>query len=67
MTQAATRLSAPESYVVRIYRRDARLPSRVAGTVEVVESGSELSFTSLGQLQRILAQQGVRPSATAKR
>jgi hypothetical protein len=45
----------PESYVVRIYRRDARLPARVAGTVEAVGSGSEHSFRNLRELQLILA------------
>lgn len=51
-------LSPPESYVVRIYRRNAALPGRAAGTVEVVGSGSELSFRSLRELQRILAARG---------
>ena len=46
---------APESFVVRIYRRDARTPSRAAGTVELIERGTELSFKNLRELQRILA------------
>lgn len=45
---------APESYVVRIYRRNPRDPARIAGTVEVVASGTERSFTGLRELQRIL-------------
>lgn len=45
---------APESYVVRIYRRHARVPGRVAGTVEAV-GGSETPFRSLRELQQILA------------
>jgi hypothetical protein len=45
----------PESYVVRIYRRSARAPARVAGTVEAIGRGGERSFKSLRELQRILA------------
>jgi hypothetical protein len=60
MTHGEGNPAAPESYVVRIYRRDARLPGRVAGTVEVVASGSEVSFKSLRELQRILAGPGGR-------
>jgi len=54
MPRESLRPVAPESYVVRIYRRDVRQPRRVAGTVEVVASGSELSFKSLRELDRIL-------------
>jgi hypothetical protein len=46
---------APESYVVRIYRRSASAPARVAGTVEAIGHGGERSFKSLRELQRILA------------
>ena len=46
---------APESYVVRIYRRDPRRPGHIVGTVEVVASGSEQGFKTLRELQRILA------------
>ena len=46
---------APESYVVRIYRRSARAPGRVTGTVEAIGHGGERSFKSLRELQRILA------------
>lgn len=46
--------SAPESFVVRIYRRHASVPGRVAGTVEAV-GGSETPFRSLRELQQILA------------
>ena len=45
---------APESYVVRIYRRHASVPGRAAGTVEAV-GGSETPFRSLRELQQILA------------
>ena len=61
MPRAEPALSPPESYVVRIYRRNATLPGRVAGTVEVIGSGSELSFRSLRELQRILAGTAQRP------
>lgn len=49
------RLAAPpDSYVVRIYRRDPRAPARVVGTVEVVASGSEVGFRSLRELEQVL-------------
>ncbi len=44
-----------ESYVVRVYRRSSRLPVRLTGTVEIVADGSELRFSGLRELQRILA------------
>lgn len=52
---ARSRSVAPESFVVRIYRRDARAPTRVTGTVEMVDAGTEMSFRNLRELQRILA------------
>jgi hypothetical protein len=54
----------PESYVVRIYRRSANHPGRIAGTVEVVASGSECSFASARELQRILGAP-IRPAPRA--
>lgn len=45
---------APESFVVRIYRRDRRVHTRIAGTVEVVACGSELAFANLRELRAIL-------------
>ena len=54
----AHQATPPESYVVRIYRRDARLSGRLTGTVEIVANGSELSFTGLRELARILASGG---------
>jgi hypothetical protein len=62
MTRPEPAPSPPESYVVRIYRRNAAAPGRVAGTIEVVGSGSELSFRSMRELQRILAGQDGRAS-----
>lgn len=50
---AIARLS-PESYVVRIYRRAARRPTRILGTVEQVGRSGELGFKTLRELQRIL-------------
>lgn len=47
----------PESYVVRIYRRDPRLPGRIIGTVERVADGSEVKFKGLRELKRILTPQ----------
>ena len=52
--------SPPESYVVRIYRRD---PRGIAGTVEIVSSGSERSFSGARELVQILG--GPARSATA--
>ena len=51
----------PESYVVRIYRRKPRGPGRIAGTVEIVASGTERSFSSLRELQQILGGGSARP------
>jgi len=62
MSRTEAAASPPESYVVRIYRRNASMPGRVAGTVEVVGSGNQLSFRSMRELQRILAGQGGRAS-----
>ena len=44
----------PESYIVRIYRRDERSRSKVAGTVESVTDGKEVGFKNLHELERIL-------------
>jgi hypothetical protein len=46
--------SPPESFVVRIYHRNARDPARIAGTVEIVASGTERSFKGLHELRQIL-------------
>ena len=43
-TYLPTSSPAPESYVVRIYRRDPRQPNRIIGTVERVADGSEVKF-----------------------
>lgn len=45
----------PDSYVVRIYRRDPRQPRRLAGTVEIVETGAELGFRNPTELITVLA------------
>lgn len=52
----------PESYVVRIYRRHLHGPGRIAGTVEIVASGTERSFTNLRELQQILGLPIRRPN-----
>ena len=44
--------------MVRIYRRDPRLPGRIIGTVERVADGSEVKFNGLRELERILTPQG---------
>ena len=57
----------PESYVVRIYRRDPRWPSRLVGTVETVANGSEQGFRNLRELQRILVAHGGHTDARTTR
>jgi hypothetical protein len=44
-----------ENYIVRIYRRDAADPNKVAGIFESVERQTENSFTSLNSLLSLLA------------
>lgn len=44
-----------ENYVVRIYRRDASDPHKVAGTFESVEQETENSFSHLNGLVSLLA------------
>ncbi len=43
-----------ESYVVRVYRRDAKDSEKLAGLVELVEVDEEKAFTSFGELRAIL-------------
>ena len=43
-----------ESYVVRIYRRDAGSPQSLVGLVELVEVGKEKTFTNFEELRAIL-------------
>jgi hypothetical protein len=61
-----------ENYVVRIYRRDATDPHKVAGIFESVERETEKTFTHLKTLVSLLATErsdgdrgvGVEPSLT---
>lgn len=50
--------SSPESYLVRIYRRDEQDPRRVAGLVEMIERERTESFKSADDLMRILGIDG---------
>ena len=43
-----------ESYVVRIYRRDAGSTQNIVGLVELVEVGKEKAFTNFDELRAIL-------------
>jgi hypothetical protein len=43
-----------ESYVVRIYRRDAGSPQNLVGLVELVDINEEKSFVSFDELRAIL-------------
>ncbi|MBI3815210.1 MAG: hypothetical protein HY279_12210 [Nitrospinae bacterium] len=42
-----------DNYIVRIYRRDRENPHKVAGLVEVVETGMKRVFTSFDELCEI--------------
>lgn len=44
-----------ENYIVRIYRRDADDPNKVAGVFESVEQETENTFTNLDSLVSLLA------------
>lgn len=44
-----------ENYIVRIYRRDAADPSKIAGVFESVEQETENTFSNLGSLMSLLA------------
>lgn len=44
-----------ENYIVRIYRRDAVDPGKIAGVFESVEQETENTFTSLDSLMSLLA------------
>ena len=44
-----------ENYIVRIYRRDATDPLKVAGVFESVEQATENTFTNLKSLVSLLA------------
>ena len=46
-----------DSYVVRIYRRDAQNPHNITGSVEVVasEDHTEKTFTDFNELRNILS------------
>jgi hypothetical protein len=46
-----------ENYIVRIYRRDATDPNKVAGVFESVEQETENTFSSLSSLISLLAKQ----------
>lgn len=46
-----------ENYIVRIYRRDATDPDKVAGVFESVEQETENTFSSLSSLISLLAKQ----------
>lgn len=61
MPQVERPTSPPESFVVRVYRRDTRGIGRIAGTVEIVASGTERSFTGMRELQQILGAKARTP------
>ncbi len=51
-----------DSYVIRIYRRDAEDPGNCAGLAEVIETDEKKAFKNLDELLEILKAQGRKPS-----
>ncbi len=43
-----------DTYIVRIYRRDAQDPERMVGRVENAESGEQRTFRDAGELLRCI-------------
>ena len=54
-----------ENYIVRIYRRGECQPDSINGLVEPVESGEIQAFSTLSELQAILAGTSTMMEATA--
>lgn len=52
-----------ESYVVRVYRRDAKDSEKLAGLVELTDREEEKPFVSFAELRKIL----ISPGKNAKR
>jgi hypothetical protein len=57
---------AMDSYVIRIYRRDADNPRNCAGLAEVIETDEKKTFKNLDELLEILKTQA-RNSSEKKR
>ena len=55
-----------DSYVIRIYRRDADDPRKCAGLAEVIETDEKKTFRNLDELLEILKTQA-RNSSEKKR
>jgi hypothetical protein len=54
------------TYIVRIYRRDARDPQQIVGRVEDAESGDRQTFHNASELVRLLGGRGAEASAARK-
>lgn len=54
MDTATPSAAAPENFIVRIYRRTPGRSRGIAGTVEVVATGTAHGFNTVRELQRIL-------------
>ncbi len=50
-----------DSYVIRIYRRDADDPRKCAGQAEIIEKDEKKSFRNLDELLEILKTRGSGP------
>ncbi len=51
-----------DTYIVRIYRRDARDPQQIVGRVEDAESGDSRTFHNASELVRLLEGRGAEVS-----
>jgi hypothetical protein len=57
-----------ESYVIRVYRRDAKDPEKLAGLVELIDREEQKRFGSFDELRKILGSSGEpRGGAAANR
>ena len=55
-----------ESYVIRIYRREAENPRNCAGQAEIIETDEKKAFRNLDELLEILQSRG-RASSEKKK
>ncbi len=55
-----------DTYIVRIYRRDARDPQQIVGRVEDAESGDRRTFHNVSELVCLLGERGAETPVTRK-
>ena len=56
-----------ESYVVRVYRRDAKDPEKLAGLVELADREEQKAFVSFAELRQILSSTGKIAQGTGEK